>query len=278
MSVPDFIARFHPAGKLSKSQQNHLNQVAPPSLLESISSLTGIAQPQLRHMTLENWAVSLRSLHDDATQPTFAQYIRGLRVFTWPLDLTSPASVPRIAWQAEHDVTLICPVCHSQDVQADQRLVWASGVLSSCPLHNYETTTQGMPPSTLMGPRPIDSISMTILTMGHAQLPHGGLVHGRLWFRLLRSLVCELEQHPGFLEPFSPADRHLMQIWERCGVAPPRLHFPYDYFEVAGLLRRRDLLSLANIVGSMLWSGELEPPPDSLAHAVFSPKLSQQIH
>lgn len=271
LSPHEFLRASHLDSELTKDQFSHLDQIAPADFLKELAIETGIKPAQLRHMSLADWIVSLRSLEEaDAHHPTFSQYIYGYRVFDWPLDLNSPAMVPRVAWLTDDHTPLICPYCYEADPWCQRQLVWECGLLSSCPMHNCETTSPGLPPSTVMGPRPIDRVTFDIMAAGHALMPNGRVVHGRQWFRFLRSLICELEQHPGFLDIPTQNDEPTLKIWKLCGVTLPHVLQGYNFFEISGGIRRKELLTLANVAGAMLISGDLMPPRISLAYPLFA--------
>lgn len=288
LSVGDLLATCG-LGVPSVTSLKHLDLYVPPRLLSALSDASGISRNQLKRMTLGYWVYPVYAVGASSSIPTFEQYTRGHRLFSWPVDYAANVeSLPDVPWymNSSRDV-LECPICAKE--RPYRRLSWAFNLVTSCTLHNCELAPAGLPANSMQGSRPLDRITEKVL-QGEIIEVCGQKLTGWLWLRFLRSLICEFEQRGRFSRPGVARDEDCELIWRKANVAFPSLAMPYDYFELMGWDRRRELLMLANAaleltaegklssvveggLGTALSRGEL-PAPEIAGYPVLSELVS----
>lgn len=203
-----------------------LDSAVPPALLEAIAQRSGIGLDQLRSMSLIGWTPwLLDSLDPDPS--AFAAYVYQLSVLL-PLTKRRTRTVPHWrAWIPNQAIHRGCPQCLHESGKHALLLMWQLPLLLSCPQHGcWLEPYLGMPGNFLrweaeaIQPRPtseavamMDHRTWQALMTGEVKLPRRR-VHAGLWFRLLRTLLDELNT------PLShcPAQAwDIRWIWESCG-------------------------------------------------------------
>ena len=131
------------------------------------------------------------------------------------------------AWLPSQPINRACPLCLSDPENQAVLLAWKLPLMLSCPLHGCWLESYWGVPGRFLGwenadaePRTasdaiaaMDQRTWQALTTGHVELPRRR-IHAGLWFRLLRTLLDELNTP---LSACGTCAGYLRQVWEGCG-------------------------------------------------------------
>ncbi|MEO6319122.1 MAG: recombinase family protein, partial [Polaromonas sp.] len=126
-----------------------------------------------------------------------------------------------------------CPLCLNDPANQAVLLAWKLPLMLSCPLHGCWLESYWGVPGRFLGWENADATPRTAsdaigamdrrtwqaLTMGHVELPRRR-IHAGLWFRLLRTLLDELNTP---LSQCGTCAGNIRYVWERCGHPLPGL-------------------------------------------------------
>ncbi|PWW31526.1 TniQ family protein [Chromohalobacter israelensis] len=226
MEVHDLLAH-----DLGHGQVDDLDTAPPLSLLTVLSQRSGIELDRLRCMSVAGWVPWLLDSLDDQVPAALETYAFQCSVLQ-PRHKRKTRTVARWrAWLPRQPVDRACPLCLNDPADQAILLAWKLPLMLSCPLHGcWLEAYWGIPgrflrwENTTPSPRAageaitaMDQRSWQALTMGYVELPRRR-VHAGLWFRLLRSVLDELNTPLSYCGKGAGSIRY---VWERCG-HPPR--------------------------------------------------------
>lgn len=204
-----------------------LARVPPMSLLTTLAERSGVALDQLHCMSLAGWTPWLLDSLDESVPEALATYAFQLSVLLPKREFRTKAPISWRAWLPGQPIQRACPLCLNDSTDHPLLLVWALPLMLSCPQHGCWLESYWGNPGLFIGweqeglsPRAadraitaMDQRTWQALTTGSVQLPHRR-VHAGLWFRLLRTLLEELNTP---ISRCGPSAKGIRLIWERCG-------------------------------------------------------------
>jgi hypothetical protein len=254
--------------ELGQDRLDDLDMAPPTALLDRVAQRSGVDLDRLRGMTLAGLTPWLLDQVDpDPDSAAFDTYVGQLSALL-PKRRYRSHSVPGWrAWLPKQLLRRACPRCLQDPDKQALLLVWPLPLLVSCPLHGcWLEPYLGMPGSFFewesndLEPRPasepitlMDRRTWQALTRGYVELPLRQ-VHAGLWFRLLRTVLEELNTAPSH---YRDQEDGMQSIWERCGY-PVRAGLgswrPYETLELSAQMR---LLEAAAVAIRMIETREL---------------------
>lgn len=253
---------------LGQERLDDLDMAPPAALLDMVARRSGVDLDQLRGMTLSGlvpwW---LDRVDPDPDSATFDTYVGQLSVLLPKRGYRSRSVPGWRAWLPKQSLRRACPRCLQDPDKQALLLVWLLPLVVSCPLHGcwlepylglpglfLQWETGGVPP------RPaseaialMDRRTWQALTSGYVELPRRR-VHTDLWFRLLRTVLEELNTAPSH---HRAQEEGMRSIWERCGYplrAGLRSWRPYETLDLSAQLH---LLEAAAVAIRMIETREL---------------------
>ncbi len=193
------------AHDLGHSQLDDLDTAPSLSLLTALCQRSGVELERLRSMSLAGWVPWLLDSLDDSVPAALETYTFQCAVLL-PKRTRKVRSITRWrAWLPSQTIRRACPQCLNDPTNQAVLLVWQLPLMLSCPQHGcWLESYWGMPGRYLQweiadaAPRPADDAiacmdrrTWQALTTGFVELPRRR-VHAGLWFRLLRTLLDEL--------------------------------------------------------------------------------------
>lgn len=201
----------------------------PDGFLETIAGRSGYELDTLRCMTMAGWVPWLLDSFD-FDDNAFNCYVTQFSVLL-PQKNRPKRIIPGWrAWLPKQNLDRACPVCiNKSSGKSILKLMWQFPLFVSCPVHGcwlepcicLAGKFYGWENKALK-PRPADSFirkmdhyTQQAFITGHVELPRRS-IHAGLWFRLLRTLIDELNTP---LSNWGAHSRILRMIWEKCGYA-----------------------------------------------------------
>ena len=213
------------AHDLGHDHLDDLDTEPPLSLLTMIAQRSGVELERLRLMSLAGWVPWLLDSLDDSLPAALETYAFQCSVL---LPKRKARSITRWrAWLPSQPMRRACPQCLNDPANQAVLLVWQLPLMLSCLQHGcWLASYWGMPGRYLQwdnaeaAPRPaneaiasMDRRTWQALTTGFVELPHRR-IHAGLWFRLLRTLLDELNTP---LSHCGGSAGSIRQVWEHCG-------------------------------------------------------------
>ena len=213
------------AHDLGHCQLDDLDIAPPSSLLMVLAQRSGVELERLREMSLAGWVPWLLDSLDDSLPAALETYAFQCSVL---LPKRKARSITRWrAWLPSQSMRRACPVCLNDPASQAVLLVWQLPLMLSCPQHGcWLESYWGLPGRYLQcdnaeaAPRPaneaiasMDQRTWQALTTGFVGLPRRR-IHAGLWFRLLRSLLDELNTP---LSHCGSSAGGIRQVWVHCG-------------------------------------------------------------
>ncbi len=210
---------------LGHSQLDDLDTAPPTSLLTALAQRSSVEVERLRVMSLAGWVPWLLDSLDDSLPAALETYAFQCSVL---LPKRKARSITRWrAWLPSQPMRRACPLCLNDPANQAVLLVWQLPLMLSCPLHGcWLASYWGLPGRYLQwdnaeaAPRPanaaiasMDRRTWQALTTGFVELPRRR-IHAGLWFRLLRTLLDELNTP---LSHCGSSAGCIRQVWEQCG-------------------------------------------------------------
>ena len=210
---------------LGHDQLDDLDTAPPLSLLTLLAQRSGVELERLREMTLAGCVPWLLDSLDDSLPAALETYAFQCSVL---LPKRKTRSITRWrAWLPSQTMRRACPLCLNDPANQAVLLAWQLPLMLSCPQHGcWLASYWGMPGRHLQwdnaeaAPRPIneaiasmDRRTWQALTTGFVELPRRR-IHAGLWFRLLRTLLDELNTP---LSHCGGSAGSVRQVWEHCG-------------------------------------------------------------
>lgn len=230
---------------LGHGQIEDIDTTPPLSLLTALSLRSGIELGRLRCMSFAGWVPWLLDSLDDQIPAALETYALQFSVLL-PKRNHKTRSITRWrAWLPSQPIHRACPLCLNDPANQAVLLVWKLPLMLSCPLHGCWLESYWGIPGRLLewqnddaAPRTandaiaaMDLRTWQALTQGYVELPRRR-IHAGLWFRLLRTLLDELNTPLSQCGTFAGYIRH---VWEGCGHplrAGQSLWRPYEVLEI----------------------------------------------
>ena len=228
-----------------KGQITDLDIRPPDGFLETIAGRSGVDLDTLRCMTMEGWMPWLFDsfdLEDDALNCYVNQFSILLPQKNRPI-----RTVPGWrAWLPKQNLNRACPICISNISEKNIfKLMWQFPLFIGCPLHSCWLETyfgspgifyswdnkDVMPRQTSYVITEMDRRTEQAFIYGKVELPRRK-VHAGLWFRLLRTIIDELNTPLCYC---GTQARMIRKIWERCdrSVRAGQIQWhPFEIFDV----------------------------------------------
>lgn len=213
------------AHDLGHDRLDDLDTAPPLSLLTALAQRSGVELERLRSMSLAGCVPWLLDSLDDSLPAALETYAFQCSVL---LPRRKARSITRWrAWLPIQPVRRACPLCLNDPANQAVLLVWQLPLMLSCPQHGcWLEAYWGLPgrylqwESSEATPRPaneaiadMDRRTWQALTTGFVELPLRR-IHAGLWFRLLRTLLDELNTP---LSHCGSSAGGIRQVWEYCG-------------------------------------------------------------
>ena len=255
--------------------------IAPPlSLLTYLAQRSGIEQDRLNCMSLTGWVPWLLDSLDDSIPSSLDNYVFQFSVLL-PRNRRKARSIPNWrAWIPSKPINRACPVCLRDPNNQALLLAWKLPLMLSCPVHGCWLESYWGAPGKFFrwknsdfSPRTasekifaMDRRTWQALTTGHVKLPRRS-IHTGLWFRLLRTLLDELNTP---LSQCGVCAKTISYIWKHCGhPVRARQHF-WRPFEILDLTVQLQMLEAAATAIDLIESKVLSPRGDQAE--LFLPK------
>lgn len=212
---------------LGHGHVDDLDTAPPLTLLTALSQRSGIDLDRLRCMSIAGWVPWLLDSLDE-------QIPAALETYAFQLSVLLPRHKPKIrtvarwrAWLPRQPVGRACPLCLDGLAEQTILLAWKLPLMLSCPWHGCWLESYWGVPGRYLGwenadttPRAaadaitaMDQRTWQALTMGYVELPRRR-IHAGLWFRLLRTVLDELNTPLSYCGKGAGSIRY---VWERCG-------------------------------------------------------------
>jgi hypothetical protein len=223
-----------------------LDTAPPLSLLTILTQRSGIEPDRLRCMSLAGWVPWLFDSLDDSIPSSLETYVFQFSVLL-PINRRKNRSISNWrAWIPNQLINRACPLCLHDPGNHALLFAWKLPLMLSCPVHGcWLEPYWGIPgeffrwENTESSARTaseritaMDRRTWRALTTGHVELPRRR-IHAGLWFRLLRTLLDELNT------PLSRCGAYakiISYIWEHCGHpvrAGQTIWRPYEILDLA---------------------------------------------
>jgi hypothetical protein len=229
---------------LGHGQLNDLDTTPPLSLLTTLSQRSGIELDQLRCMSFAGWVPWLLDSLDDRVPAALEIYAFQFSVLLSKRNRKTRSITSWRAWLPSRSIHRACPLCLNDSTDQAVLLAWKLPLMLSCPLHGCWLESCWGVPGRFLGwenadasPRTANEAIVTMdrrtwqaLTLGYVELPRRR-IHAALWFRLLRTLLDELNTPLSHCGTCAGGIRY---VWERCGHplrAGQNLWHPYEILD-----------------------------------------------
>ena len=255
---------------LGHGQVDDLDTAPPLSLLMMLFQRSGIELDRLRCMSFAGWVPWLLDSLDDQIPDALETYTFQLSVLLPKLRRRTRSITNWRAWLPSQPIHRACPLCLNDPANQAVLLAWKLPLMLSCPLHGCWLESYWGVPGRFLGWENADTAPRTAsdaiavmdrrtwqaLTTGHVELPRRR-IHAGLWFRLLRTLLDELNTP---LSTCGTCAGYLRQVWEGCGHplrAGQSLWRPYETLNPAVRLQ---MLEAAATAISLIEMRDISPP------------------
>nr|WP_223240407.1 TniQ family protein [Citrobacter sp. C1] len=253
MDVPDLLEH-----DLGHGQVDDLDIAPPPSLLTALSQRSGIDLDRLRCMSLAGWMPWLLDSLDDRVPAALETYAFQFSVLLPKRNRKTRSITKWRAWLPSQTIHRACPLCLNDPANQALLLAWKLPLMLSCPLHGCWLESYWGVPGRLLGWQNVDAVPRTVsdaivamdrrtwqaLTLGYMELPRRR-IHAGLWFRLLRTLLDELNTP---LSHCGVSAGSIRYVWERCGYplrAGQSLWHPYEILNPTVQLQMLEATAIA---------------------------------
>ena len=254
---------------LGHGQADDLDTAPPLALLTMLSQRSGIELDRLRGMSVAGWVPWLLDSLDDRAPAALETYAFQFSVLLPKRKRKTRSITSWRAWLPGRSIHRACPLCLNNPTDQAVLLAWKLPLMLSCPLHGCWLESYWGVPGRFLGwenadasPRPANDAIATMdrrtwqaLTLGYVELPRRR-IHAGLWFRLLRTLLDELNTS---LSQCGTCAGNIRSVWERCGHplrAGQSLWRPYEILDPAVQLQ---MLEAAAIAIDLIESKVLSP-------------------
>jgi hypothetical protein len=270
MDMIDLLEHDLGYSNLSYSQIEDLDTAPPPSLLTILSQRSGIDLDRLRCMSFAGWAPWLLDSLDDRIPGALETYAFQFSVLLPGRCRKTRSITSWRAWLPRQPIQRACPLCLNDPENQALMLAWKLPLMLSCPLHGCWLELYWGVPGRFLGwmnsetsPRTaneaiaaMDRRTWQALTTRSVKLPRRH-IHAGIWFRLLRTLLDELNTPLSQCGAYRGCIRH---VWESCGHplrAGQSLWRPYEILDLAVQLQMLEATATAI---NMLEARAISPP------------------
>jgi hypothetical protein len=240
----------------------------PAALLDALATRTGFPVQEIRALSLVSW-VPLLLDGRDPVPGSFPSYVGEWSVLL-PLTVHPPRDPAGWRpWLRPEPLPHVpaCRTCLGEGVEPFVRLHWQLPLMASCPIHGlmlepavvvpgvwveWERDAGEEAPTVI---RRMDARTWDALTSGGVDLPRRR-VHAAIWFRLLRTLLDELNRP---LRSMGSARGFLAAIWDRAGGELRAGQGHWRPFEVLSEPVQRTFLQAAATAMAMIEADEIQP-------------------
>lgn len=212
---------------LGHGQIDDLDTAPPLPLLIALAQRSGIELDHLRCMSFAGWTPWLLDNLDNSIPSALETYVFQLSVLLPKGHRKARSIMSWRPWLPMQPLRRACPHCIRDSAEHALPLIWQLPLLLSCPTHGCWLEPYWGGTGTFMGwddasceqrqaSAPISAMdrrTWQALTTGYVELPRRR-VHAGLWFRLLRTLLDELNTPISLCGSYGEAIRY---VWERCG-------------------------------------------------------------
>ena len=212
---------------LGHGQVDDLDTAPPAALLTVLSQRSGIKLERLRCMSFAGWVPWLLDSLDSRIPDALETYAFQVSVLLPKRSRKTRSVTSWRAWLPSQPIHRACPLCLNDSVDQAVLLAWKLPLMLSCPQHGCWLEFYSGVPGRFLGwenadtaPRTasdaiaaMDQRTWQALTTGYVELPRRR-IHAGLWFRLLRTLLEELNTPLSQCRIFASSIRY---VWERCG-------------------------------------------------------------
>jgi hypothetical protein len=243
---------------LGHGQVDDLDTAPPMSLLMALSQRSGIELDRLRCMSFAGWVPWLLDSLDDRIPAALETYAFQLSVLLPRRNRETRSITSWRAWLPSQPIRRACPLCLNDPAGQAVLLAWKLPLMLSCPVHGGWLESYWGIPGKFLGwentdasPRTankaiaaMDRRTWQALTTGYVELPRRR-IHAGLWFRLLRTLLDELNTP---LSQCGACAGSIRYVWERCGHplrAGQSLWRPYEILDPAVQLQMLEAAATA---------------------------------
>lgn len=212
---------------LGHGEVDDLDTAPPQALLTLLSQRSGIELDRLRCMSFAGWVPWLLDSLDDRIPDALETYTFQLSVMMPRLRRKTRSITSWRAWLPSQPIHRACPLCLNDPTNQAVLLAWKLPLMLSCPQHGcWLESYWGVPGRFLGWERnetslrtankaivAMDRRTWQALATGYVELPRRR-IHAGLWFRMLRTLLDELNTPLSQCGSFAGSIRY---VWERCG-------------------------------------------------------------
>lgn len=266
---------------LGHSQTDDLDTSPPLQLLTTLTQRSGIGLDRLRRMSLAGLTPWLLDSLDNAVPSALETYVFQLSVLL-PKRNRNTRSITRWrAWIPMQPLRRACPLCLRDSTDHPLLLVWQLPLMLSCPTHGcwlepywgsvgqfIDWEDSSAEPRQASAPiSAMDRRTWQALAAGYVDLPRRR-VHAGLWFRLLRTVLNELNT------PLSQCGIYagsIRCIWERCGHPLRAGQGLWRPFEILGMAVQLRMLEAAATAIELIESRGMSPCGEQVT--LFWPEL-----
>lgn len=254
---------------LGHGQIDDLDTAPPIPLLIALAQRSGIEQDRLRCMSLAGWTPWLLDSLENAVPFALETYVFQLSVLLPKGRRKTRSIMSWRAWLPMQPLRRACPRCIRDSAEQALPLIWQLPLLLSCPTHGCWLEPYLGGTGTFMGwddasceqrqaSAPISTMdrrTWQALTTGYVELPRRR-VHAGLWFRLLRTLLDELNTPISLCGSYGDAIRY---VWERCGHPLRAGQSQWQPFEILADKVQLQMLEAAATAIELIESNILNP-------------------
>lgn len=240
---------------LGQGLHDDLDVNPAPGLLRLLSRRSGVDLKRLHRMSLAGWAPDLFDSLEGADPDALEDYAFRLTILLQDRSRATRSVAGWRAWRPDRPISRACPHCMDERADRPMWLMWMVPLMLSCPRHGcWLEACWGLPgtfvnwKSNDTSPRPasaairsMDQRSWEALTTGHVRLPRQR-VPADLWFRLLRSLLEELNTP---ISRCGAGSRSLRAVWNHFGQPLRAGRLTWQPFEALGLPAQLQMLEVA---------------------------------
>ena len=255
---------------LGHDLHDDLDENPPLGLLKLLSGRSGVDLKRLHRMSLAGWVPDLFDSLDGSAPDALEAYAFKLTILLQDRSRAMRSVAGWRAWRPDRPISRACPQCMDERADQPMWLMWMVPLMLSCPRHGCGLAACWGLPGTFVdwtskdaSPRPaspairnMDQRSWEALTTGHVPLPRRRVPAG-LWFRLLRSLLEELNTP---ISRCGAGSSSLRAVWEHCGLplrAGRQTWYPFEALDWTAQLQ---MLEVAAAAIELIEAKEISPP------------------
>lgn len=269
---------------LGHGQVDDLDIAPPLSLLTVLSQRSSVELDRLRCMSFAGWVPWLLDSLNDRFPDALETYAFQFSVLLPKFRRKTRSITSWCAWLPSRPIHRACPLCLNDPTNQAILLAWKLPLMLSCPQHGCWLEFYWGVPGRLLGwestdtsPRAVneaiaamDRRTWQALTTGYVELPRRR-IHAGLWFRLLRTLLDELNTPLSLCGTFAHSIRY---VWERCGHPVRAGQSLWRPYEILPLEVQLQMLEAAATAIDLIESKVLRPGGKQVALFLSEPQTA----